>query len=130
MPRMRGRLLAAVLLLAAAAQPGAEPAVRIGLTQNAAAVTIRSASAFTVAQHSTRTATFTNVLALDAVPAGGALKKSDLQYRVTVALDDDTDRRAAGWARASASSRAARRSRSRRAPTAARSKSSATRGRR
>jgi peptidoglycan hydrolase-like amidase len=88
--RMRGRLLAAALLLAAAAQPVPEPSVRIGLNQNATTVTVRSAAAFTVAQHSTRSATFTNVVALDAVPAGGALKKSALQYRLTVELDDET----------------------------------------
>src|SRR5690242_2767993 len=87
---MRGRLLAAVLLLASAIQPAAEPIVRIGLTQNAPAVTVRSASPFTVAQRSTRSAAFSNVVALDAVPAGGALKKSELQYRVTVELDDET----------------------------------------
>ncbi|HEY2432269.1 MAG TPA: SpoIID/LytB domain-containing protein [Vicinamibacterales bacterium] len=87
---MRGRLLAAVLLLAAAAQPAAEPTVRIGLDQNAATVTVRSATPFTLEQHTSRTAAFANVLAIDAASAGSALRKSDLQYRLTVTLDDDT----------------------------------------
>ena len=85
---MRQILLGALLLLAGAPQPASEPLVRIGLTQNAASVTIRSASDFTVEQHTTRAATFASVLAVD--PAGaGALKKADLQYRMTVELDGD-----------------------------------------
>lgn len=85
---MRQTLLAALLLLAVAPQPAAEPTVRIGLTQNAASVTVRSASAFTVEQRTTRSATFSTTLAVDPA-ATGALKKSDLQYRVTVELDGD-----------------------------------------
>ena len=83
---MRHLVLAALLLLAVAAQPPAEPTVRIGLSQNAAAVTIRSASVFSVEQHATRSVTFTSVLALDP-GATGAVKKSDLQYRITAELD-------------------------------------------
>ena len=87
---MRQFVLAALLLLSWRAQPPqAEPIVRIGLTQNAATVTVRSASPFTVEQHATRSATFSSVLALDPA-AGASLKKADLQYRITVALDDDT----------------------------------------
>ena len=86
---MRARLISIVFLLAGAGQPGPEPVVRIGLTQNAAAVTIRSESAFSVEQRVTRSATFTNVLALDPA-AAGPLKKADLRYRVTVELDGDT----------------------------------------
>jgi stage II sporulation protein D len=85
---MRQMLLAAVLLLAGAPQPATEPMVRIGLTQNAASVTIRSASPFTVQQRSTRSATFTSVLALDPA-ATGPVRKSDLQYRITAELDGD-----------------------------------------
>src|SRR5215216_5809975 len=79
-------LLAALVLLAAAQQPQKEPAVRIGLNQNAASVTIRSASPFTVEQRATRSATFASVLAVDP-GAGGPLGKSDLKYRMTAELD-------------------------------------------
>jgi peptidoglycan hydrolase-like amidase len=77
------------LLLVTSAQAQLEPTVRIGLNQNAAAVTIRSAVAFTVAGHPTRSASFTPVLALDAAAGGDTLKKADLQYRVAVELDGD-----------------------------------------
>jgi stage II sporulation protein D len=86
---MRLCLIGIVVLLAGTWQPAAEPIVRIGLTQNATAVTIKSDIAFTVEQRATRAATFTNVLALDAA-AAGVLKKSDLQYRLSVELDGDT----------------------------------------
>src|SRR6476646_5047656 len=85
---MRQILFASLLLLAVAPQPATEPAVRIGLNQNASTVTIRSASAFTVEQRTTRSATFSTVLALDPA-AGGSLKKSDLQYRTTIELDGE-----------------------------------------
>lgn len=78
-----------LLLLIPAAQAQLEPTVRIGLNQNASTVTVRSAVAFSVEQHSTRSATFAPVLALDAGAASGTLKKSDLQYRMTVELDGD-----------------------------------------
>jgi stage II sporulation protein D len=72
----------------AAAQPApAEPTVRIGLTQNAATVTIRSTSPFAVERRFTRSVTFNSVLALDP-NASGPLGKADLQYRVTAELDD------------------------------------------
>jgi stage II sporulation protein D len=77
-----------ILLSGGGSQPPAEPIVRIGLTQNAASVTIRSESAFSVEQRVTRSATFTNVLSLDPA-ASGPLKKADLQYRLTVELDGD-----------------------------------------
>jgi peptidoglycan hydrolase-like amidase len=83
---MRHVMLAVVLVLAGAPQPAAEPVVRIGLNQNAATVTIRSASDFTVERRTTRSATFSSVLALDPA-AAGVVKKSDLQYRITVELD-------------------------------------------
>src|SRR4051812_9273555 len=86
---MRQLLIALLLVLTGPAQPPGEPVVRIGLGQNAAAVTIRSASEFSVDQHRTRAATFTTALAVDAA-GGGSLKKSDLQYRVTVTLDAET----------------------------------------
>ena len=79
-------MFAVLLVLAGAPQAAVEPAVRIGLNQNAAAVTIRSASDFTVERRTTRSATFTSVLALDPATAG-AVRKGDLQYRITVELD-------------------------------------------
>jgi stage II sporulation protein D len=76
-----------VLLLVCAAQPSpGEPTVRIGLNQNAATVTIRSAAAFTVEQRTTRSATFASILAIDP-KATGALAKADLRYRITAELD-------------------------------------------
>ena len=77
---MRQLLIVALLLLLPAGQAQPEPTVRIGLNQNAATVTVRSAVPFRVQQHSTRSATFASVLALDPAAASGTLKKSDLQY--------------------------------------------------
>jgi stage II sporulation protein D len=88
---MRQISLAALLVvlgMAAAPQPAREPIVRIGLTQNASSVTIRSAGDFTVEQRTTRSATFASVLAVDPA-AAGPLKKAELQYRMTVELDGD-----------------------------------------
>jgi peptidoglycan hydrolase-like amidase len=85
------RLTAGLLFLLAAAvpQPGTEPMVRIGLTQNAPAITVKSAAAFTVAEHVTKSAAFASVLAMDP-KATGPLAKADLQYRLTVELDGGT----------------------------------------
>ena len=85
---MRPFLLTALLLIAATAQPPREPAVRIGLNQNAATVTIRSADPFTVEKRTTRSATFASVLAIDPT-ATASLKKAELKYRMTVELDGD-----------------------------------------
>ena len=76
------------LLITGARQPATEPTVRIGLTQNAATATIRSAVAFTLEQRTTRTATFSPALALDP-GASGPIARNDLQYRTTVTLDGD-----------------------------------------
>jgi peptidoglycan hydrolase-like amidase len=83
---MRQILLAILLVLAGAPQPASEPIVRIGLTQNAGSVTIRSAGDFVVEQRTTRSATFASVLAIDPA-ATGSLKKAELQYRMTVEID-------------------------------------------
>jgi len=64
----------------------APPTVRIGLNQNAAAVTLRAANPFTVQQERTRSAKFMMVLALDPT-ASGALTRANLQYRTLVELD-------------------------------------------
>lgn len=85
---MRQCLLALLLLTAGPTQPPSEPIVRIGLNQNAATVTIRSARPFTVEQRTTRSATFASVLAVEP-GTSGPLKKADLKYRITVELDGD-----------------------------------------
>ena len=86
---MRQILFGVALLLVPTAQhPPVEPLVRIGLTQNAATVTVRSAETFGVAGRMTRSATFAAVLAVDP-GASGAVGAADLQYRITVKLDDE-----------------------------------------
>src|SRR5215813_728684 len=84
---MRQGFLAGLLVLVSAApQPATEPAVRIGLTQNASTITIKSAAPFTISQRTTKSAVFTSVLAIDP-NASGPVAKADLQYRLTVELD-------------------------------------------
>jgi stage II sporulation protein D len=88
---MRKRIILVLLLTAGAlyehpVRSQTAPTVRIGLTQNAATVSLRAATAFTIQQNTTRTAKFTMVLALDPA-ASGALTKASLQYRALVELD-------------------------------------------
>jgi len=80
-------LLPALLLLIAGAQAPNELVVRIGLSQNASTVTLRSDKEFTVQQTRTRTAKFTMILSVDANAANRALSRADLRYRVLVELD-------------------------------------------
>ena len=106
-----------LLLFTSTQQPAAEPIVRIGLNQNAATVTIRSASR-SPSQRTTRSATFASVLAVD---PGAAAGRGD---RPAVPRHGGARRRrpwSCRLARACASSRRPRRSRSRPAPIAARS---------
>ena len=84
---MRSLVLVFLLLLVSPHQPALEPTVRIGLTQNASSVTVRSAEPFTVEGRSTRSAAFASVLAID-TNRTGVVAASDLQPRVTVTLDD------------------------------------------
>ena len=81
-----GLFLIGFVLIGAAYQPAAEPTVRIGLTQNAATITIKSAVPFAIQQRMTRSATFASVLAIDP-NASGAVAKADLRYRLTVEID-------------------------------------------
>ena len=88
---MRKRFVLALLLTAAtlAERPVASQTpstVRIGLTQNAASVSLRAANPFTVQQNRTRTAKFSMVLSVDPA-ATGTLTSSNLQYRILVELD-------------------------------------------
>jgi peptidoglycan hydrolase-like amidase len=89
---MRKRIAVALLLIIGALyeRPGRSqtaPTVRIGLTQNASTVSIRSAQPFTVQQNQTRTAKFTMVVALDPAAANRVLTRADLQYRPIVEID-------------------------------------------
>lgn len=85
---MRHVLLGVVLLLVPMPRQSIEPMVRIGLTENAATVTVRASEPFTVAGRTTRAATFAAVLAVDP-KATGPVAAADLQYRITVKLDDE-----------------------------------------
>jgi len=88
---MRKRVVLALLLTVGAfyerpVRSQAVPTVRIGLTQNAATVSLRAANAFTIQQNRTRTAKFTPVLALD--PAATAtVTSANLQYRTLIEVD-------------------------------------------
>src|SRR5438876_10822992 len=89
---MRKRIAVALLLITGALyeRPGGSqtaPTVRIGLTQNASTVSIRSAQPFTVQQNQTRTAKFTLVVALDPAAANRVLTRAHLQYRPIVEID-------------------------------------------
>src|SRR5688572_26603281 len=85
---MRQMLLSILLLLVnTAQQPSVEPIVRIGLNQNAASVTVRSAQPFTVAGRTTKTATFNSVLSVDP-SLTGPVAEADLSSRISVKLDD------------------------------------------
>ena len=84
---MRSLLLGLLLLLVSAQQPALEPTVRIGLTQNSASITIKSAAPFTVEGRSTRSAALASVLAIDAKKTG-PVAAADVQQRVTLTLDD------------------------------------------
>src|SRR5947209_19428834 len=89
---MRKRIAVALLLITGALyeRPGGSqtaPTVRIGLTQNAPTVSIRSAQPFTVQQNQTRTAKFTMVVALDPAAANRVLTRADLQYRPIVEIE-------------------------------------------
>jgi stage II sporulation protein D len=82
----QGFLAGLLLLMSIAPQPATEPVVRIGLTQNAGTMTIKSAAPFTISQRTTKSAAFASVLAIDP-NATGPIAKTDLRYRVTVELD-------------------------------------------
>ena len=89
---MRKRIAVALLLLAGAfydrpARSQTVPAVRIGLSQNATTVSVRSANPFTIQQNPTRTAKFSMILAVDPAIANGLLTRTDLQYRAIAEID-------------------------------------------
>jgi peptidoglycan hydrolase-like amidase len=89
---MRTRIAVALLLTVGALyeRPGRSqtaPTVRIGLTQNASTVSIRSADGFTIQQSRTRTAKFSMILAVDSSASNRPLTRSDLQYQTLVEID-------------------------------------------
>ena len=81
----RGLLLASLLISVVTVQ--SDPVIRIGLSQSAGSVTVRSTESFTVQQQSTRSAKFTTVLAIDDSVLSRVLGKDDLRYRMVVELD-------------------------------------------
>ena len=88
---MRKRIAVALLLIVGALyeRPGRSqtaPVVRIGLTQNALTVSVRSTQPFTLQKYQTRTAKFTMVVTLDSA-ANRVLTRKDLQYRAIVEID-------------------------------------------
>src|SRR5205823_14527484 len=89
---MRKRIAVALLLIIGALceRPGGSqtaPPVRVGLTQNATTVSIRSAQPFTVQQNQTRTAKFTMVVALDPAAANRVLTRAAILSRRFVVFD-------------------------------------------
>src|SRR5262245_58088102 len=82
---------AALMLLSITALYGArllqqsDPTVRIGLTQTATTVTIRSTQPFRIDQEQSKSAKFTTIVSVD--PAARSVRREDLQYRMMVELD-------------------------------------------
>jgi len=83
---MRSLLALLMLAVLASQQLPVEPTVRIGLTQNAASVTVRSTEPFAVEGRTARSATFAIVFAVDSNKSG-AIGAADMQYRLTVTLE-------------------------------------------
>ena len=89
---MRKPVLLAILITVAAlygppARSQTIPKIRIGLTQNAATVSVRSADDFTIQQNRTRTAKFSMILSVDSTVSNRTLTRNDLQYRALVEID-------------------------------------------
>jgi peptidoglycan hydrolase-like amidase len=81
----RAVMLATLLVSFVSVQ--SEPTIRIGLSQNAGTITVRSTEAFSIQQQSTRSAKFTSVLAIDDSVLSQVLSKNELRYRMVVELD-------------------------------------------
>ena len=81
----RNVLLATLLIGFVSVQ--SEPTIRIGLSQTAGTVIVRSTEPFTIQQQSTRSARFTTTLAIDDSALSRVLGKDDLRYRMVVELD-------------------------------------------
>lgn len=81
----RAMLLTTLLVSLVSVQ--SEPTIRIGLSQSAGTLTIRSSEPFNIQQQSTRSAKFTTALALDDSVLSRVLGKEDFRYRMIVELD-------------------------------------------
>src|SRR6266403_701062 len=89
---MRHRILLAVLLTVGtlserSARSQSPFTVRIGLTQSAATVSLRSSDDFTIQQNRTRTAKLSMILSVDPAASNRVLTRNDLQYRALVEID-------------------------------------------
>ena len=82
---IRKLLVAAVLVLPALQQ--SEPAVRIGIGQNAATVTVRSSQEFRVQGQPTRSARFAPIISVGDAADGTVIARDQLRYRMAVELD-------------------------------------------
>jgi stage II sporulation protein D len=87
------KLLAGLLFIVAgfiprAASSQTEPIVRIGLTQNATSITLRSSAPFKIQQQNTRSAKFTIVLSIEPSVLNRVVRKDDLRYRMVAELDN------------------------------------------
>ena len=65
-----------------------EPVVRIGLSQTASTVNVRSSVPFRIRQNTTRSAKFTTAITVDAASSNRVFDKADLQYRTIIELDN------------------------------------------
>jgi len=83
---LRRSLVLAVLLISLVSVQS-DPVIRIGLSQSAGTITIRSTEAFSIQQQTTRSAKFTTVLAIDDSALSRVLGRDDLRYRMVVELD-------------------------------------------
>ena len=81
----RSLLLATLLIGLVSVQ--SDPVIRIGLSQSAGTITIRSTEAFNIQQQTTRSAKFTTVLSIDDSAVSRVFGKDDLRYRMVVELD-------------------------------------------
>src|SRR5262245_15693568 len=86
-PLLLVSLVTAVALYGPPARSQTVPIVRVGLTQNATTVSLRSSEDFIIQQTRTRTAKFSMILSVDSSISNGALTRNDLQYRALVEID-------------------------------------------
>jgi peptidoglycan hydrolase-like amidase len=82
---IRKFLVAVILLLPGLQQ--SEPAVRIGLGQNAATVLVRSSEDFRIQGQTAKTARFSPILSLGDAADGTVVSRDQVRYRMAVELD-------------------------------------------
>jgi stage II sporulation protein D len=86
-PILLAFLVTVVALYNHSARSQAFPRVRIGLTQNAPTVSLRSSEEFTIQESRTRTAKLSAILSVDSSISSRPLTRSDLKYRTLVEID-------------------------------------------